>query len=65
MTSKRDEEAKTGRREFLKLAGLGSTAASAALVLGKPAEAAPAAPSADGGYRETTHIRTYYDLARF
>ncbi len=58
----------TDRRSFLKLAGLGSLAGGAALVTaGTPAEACEdhKKDGKDGKlYRETAHIRRYYDLAR-
>lgn len=55
----------TGRRELLKLAGLGAVAGAAAVA--RPsgrAEAAETRPSGRG-YRETPHVKTYYALARF
>lgn len=51
------------RREFLKLVGLGSVAGAATLVTGKPA-AADEPKSQSPGYRETEHIRKYYETAR-
>lgn len=58
--------AKTDRRGFLKFAGLGTVAGSAALVTGKPAEAVEAAPAKGGsGYRETDHVKAFYKSARF
>jgi len=53
-----------GRRDFLKLAGLGTVMSGAALVAGN-AEAATAADENGKGYRETEHVITFYDLARF
>jgi hypothetical protein len=54
------------RRNFLKLAAAGTVAGGVAVAAGT-ASAAPAPdPSADEGhYRETAHIKRYYDLARF
>ncbi len=56
------------RREFLKKAGLATGAAgAAAVVLSGPAKAAMPTDS-DGksdGYRETDHVRKYYELSRF
>jgi len=56
------------RRAFFRLAGLGGGAAGAAaagLVSGG-AEAAEAPPSPTAaGDRETQHVKTYYELARF
>jgi len=54
------------RRDFLKLALLGvAGGAVAAATRPGEAEAATAGGKAEAGYRETPHIRTYYDLARF
>jgi hypothetical protein len=63
---KEQEVSAAKRREFLKLAGLGSVSA----VAGAAGVAAPAAateePSARGaGYRETAHVKKVYELARF
>lgn len=57
-----------GRREFLKKATVtGAAAGVAAVVLSQEsAEAAVASDSPkSSGYRETDHVKTYYDLARF
>lgn len=63
--SKTETDIGTDRRSFLKLAGLGTVAGGAALVSGgKSAEAAESAKS-ETGYRETDHVKAYYDLARF
>lgn len=64
MTSRTDE-VKTDRRGFLKLAGVGSVASGAALIAGKPAEAAEAVEAGGSGYRETDHVKTFYKSARF
>ncbi len=56
------------RREFLKTAGLATGAAgAAAVVLSGPAKAAMPTDSdgKSGGYRETDHVRKYYELSRF
>ncbi len=58
--------AKADRRSFLKLAGagvVGSGAAFASTVV--PAEAANTPEANDGGYRETDHVKRYYELAKF
>ncbi|QDY69790.1 twin-arginine translocation signal domain-containing protein [Qingshengfaniella alkalisoli] len=52
------------RRAFLKLAGLAPVAAGAA-TLGASDEAEASGTNQSDGYRETDHIKTYYDLARF
>lgn len=65
MTEKtRGPEDGASRRDFLTLAGLGTATAAAALATGDTAEAG-AAPDTGSGYRETDHIRRYYDTARF
>jgi hypothetical protein len=63
---KKEQEA-TGakRRDFLKLAGLGSVGAVAGAAVAAPV-AAKEAPSTRGtGYRETPHVKKAYELARF
>ena len=56
------------RRAFLRLAGAGVAAGGVAAVAmsgeGREAEAA-AAKRQDAGYRETEHVRKFYDSARF
>lgn len=58
-----------GRRQFLKMAGLGAAVSGATLGLaGRKGEAAVAQPEATAsgqGYRETELIQRYYALARF
>jgi hypothetical protein len=66
----RQEREKTTaeRRAFLKLASLGTAAGAAAVVSGGAVEAAtPHVPvtAESKGYRETAHVRRYYELARF
>ncbi len=53
------------RRNFFKRAGatavgVGATVATAGVAAAKPAEARPA----DAMYRETDHVKRYYELAR-
>jgi hypothetical protein len=59
------EEARTDRRGFLKLAGLGTVASGAALVSGSAEAARAPTPETGAGYRETEHVKTYYATARF
>jgi hypothetical protein len=61
---KADEKAIADRRSFLKLAGSGVAVVPAALASEKPAEAAAAAKPTRALYRETEHVRRYYELAR-
>ena len=56
------------RRAFLKLAGAGAVTGGAALVGASGWSAEAAAPTTAGGqdtlYRETEHVKRYYELAR-
>jgi hypothetical protein len=64
---KKEQEASGAkRREFLKLAGLGSvTAVAGAASVAAPAEAEEEPSARAAGYRETAHVRKVYELARF
>ena len=56
------------RRDFFKKAGLavGIAGATAATLKSGGAAKAQAAPTTtSSGYRETAHVRTYYQLAKF
>ena len=56
----------TDRRSFLKLAGVGAVTGGVAMALGEdPAQSREDEAAESGGYRETEHVRTYYDRARF
>lgn len=60
------EARNVARRDLLKLAGLGGVAGAAAVAAsGGKAEAAVESGRKNAGYRETEHVRKYYDLARF
>jgi hypothetical protein len=63
----KDGTATSGRRDFIKLAGLGAAAGSVGLATGiAPAAAATAVPeSPTKGYRETDHVKKAYEVARF
>lgn len=62
----RQEGQKVARRDLLKLAGLGGVAGAALVVTsGGKAEAASETVRKNSGYRETEHVRTYYELAKF
>lgn len=60
-------DTKTNRRDFLKVATTGAVAAGAAAVAGGSAQAATAADQGPKGpgYRETEHVKKYYETARF
>jgi len=62
----REEGQKVARRDLLKLAGLGGVAGAAFVAKsGGKAQAATESIRKDSGYRETEHVRTYYELAKF
>jgi len=64
--TQRDDRTRRGRRDFLKLAGLGTVAGGVTLVTGRDAaQASEAAADERTGYRETDHIKKIYDLSRF
>lgn len=54
------------RRSVLKFLGLGAATGGVALAAAEPAAAAEK-PADDTGshYRETEHVKTYYELAKF
>jgi anaerobic selenocysteine-containing dehydrogenase len=63
-----DKQAKAApRRDFLKLAGLGTLAGAAAAAAGAPGktQAATAKAPSGSGYRETEHVKKAYALSRF
>jgi hypothetical protein len=64
--TKEQEAAAPKRRDFLKLAGLGSvTAMASAAAAVVPAEAKDEPGGRTAGYRETVHVKKVYELARF
>jgi hypothetical protein len=58
------KEAVTDRRSFLKLAGASAAAGGAAVMTGETPAQAGEAKTKQSLYRETEHIRRYYELAR-
>ena len=60
-----DRGTQSGRRNFLKLAGVGTVAGGAALVMGSPAKAVTKSPQNGAGYAETKHVQTYYESTKF
>ncbi len=65
MESKKKEVAPEDRRDFLKRSAVTAAVASAVAVAGKTATAdEPVVPNA-AGYRETDHVKAFYNSARF
>ena len=64
---KKTEKKSLQRREFLKAASIAGVASGVAAVSlkGKPAKAAKLSSDGHAGYRETDHVKKYYELARF
>ena len=55
-----------GRRDFFRKAGVGALGAAAVgLTAAEAGAASPASSSEGSGYRETEHVKKYYELARF
>lgn len=66
MSRKNEKGADTSRRDFLRIAGIGTVTGGAALAAGaKPAQASETRADGSLGYRETEHVMTYYKLAKF
>lgn len=61
----KSEDRVEGRRDFLKLASLGTVLGGAALAAGGSAQASEAVLEKQSGYRETDHVKTYYNTMRF
>ena len=63
------ETVSVGRRDFFRKAGLGAGAAGVAAVglsAGQTKAAEPASGTGKGaGYRETEHVKKFYELSRF
>ena len=53
------------RRSFLKLVGAGAVTGGTALGATAASASQAAGDEKGGSYRETEHVKTYYDLARF
>ncbi len=56
---------KAKRRDFLKLLGMGGAAGAAALTGGAAPSEAAASAKPEKGYRETAHVRKFYETAKF
>lgn len=63
MSDKRKDP--TRRRDFLKLVGLGGVAGAAAVAGAGNAAKASEKPLPETGYRETAHVKKFYETARF
>ena len=59
------EKIETDRRSLLKLLGVGSVGTAAVAMGAESATAEVATPADANGYRESEHVKTYYDRARF
>lgn len=64
MKERKEDSKASARRDFLKLSALGAAAAGAAMAA-RPKQAEAAEAPSGRGYRETEHVRTYYETARF
>ena len=65
MEKKISEESVADRRGFLKGSAVSVAAAGVAVVAGKSAVASKVDVTSGAGYRETEHVKTYYETARF
>ena len=65
MVKNTDEKSVAERRDFLKLASAGTLLGGAAIATGGKAQAAVPVVEEGSGYRETDHVKTYYELSRF
>jgi hypothetical protein len=62
----RQERATAKRRDVLRLIGLGSVASAASLAAGAaPAPAGETPQPETQGYRETAHVKKFYETAKF
>jgi nitrous oxide reductase len=65
MESKKREDAVEDRRDFLKRSAVTAAAAGAVAVAGKAATASEIEVTSGAGYRETEHVKAFYNSARF
>ena len=65
MESKKKEVAPEDRRDFLKRSAVSVAAAGAVAVAGKAATADEPVVQSGAGYRETDHVKAFYNSARF
>jgi len=61
-----DKKGGADRRSFLKLASVGTLTGGALLAMGKkPADASEKRPQDGTLYRETDHVKTFYESTKF
>ncbi len=65
MESKKRKGSVEDRRDFLKRSALTAAAAGAVAVAGKAATASENKAPTGAGYRETEHVKAFYNSARF
>jgi hypothetical protein len=65
MSEKKERGADKSRRDFLRIAGIGTVTGGAALAVGSAPAAAETRADGSLGYRETDHVKTFYKLAKF
>jgi len=65
MEHKKAEDTVADRRDFLKQSAISVAAAGAVAVAGKGASASETAAPTGAGYRETEHVKAFYNSARF
>ena len=65
MEHKKAEGAVAARRDFLKRSAASVAAAGAVAVAGKSASAGETTEPKGAGYRETEHVKAFYNSARF
>lgn len=65
MAKNHEKKVAEERRNFLKMVGLGTVAGGAAIATSGTVQAETLEEVEGSGYRETGHVKTYYDLAKF
>ena len=65
MDNKKTEGAVAARRDFLKRSATSVAVAGAVAVAGKSASAGETIEPKGSGYRETEHVKAFYNSARF
>lgn len=63
--NKQPEPTAAKRRDFLRLAGLGTLSGAAAAAVAATPAAAKVEPGNRAGYRVTAHVEKVYELSRF